>query len=174
MENRVGVRLIAATLVLGLLPAPGVLAIEARIEGLDGNVADNVRHYLEGLDETQYSRTRLEGESRRRTAEAMRVYGYYEPQIEVRLAEGEAPGYVEIAIEPGPRVRIETLDFRLEGDAREDPPFQEAIDAFPLAVGRAPGSCALRQPARETGQPGPGAWLLRVALRRPSHGSATL
>lgn len=135
MENRVGVRLIAATLVLGLLPAPGVLAIEARIDGIEGSVADNIRHYLEGLDETQYSRTRLEGESRRRTAEAMRVYGYYEPQIEVRLAEGEAPEYVELAIEPGPRVRIETLDFRLDGDARQDPPFQEVIDAFPLTVG---------------------------------------
>ncbi|MEQ5802146.1 autotransporter assembly complex family protein [Halomonas sp. H10-9-1] len=137
MENRVGVRLIAATLVLGLLPAPDVLAIEARLQGIEGSVADNVRHYLAGLDETQYSRARLEGEALRRASEAMRVYGYYEPQIEARLAQGEAPESVELVIEPGPRVRIETLDFRLEGDAREDPPFQEAIDAFPLSVGEA-------------------------------------
>lgn len=135
MENRRGVRLIAATLALGTLPVPTAMAIEARIEGLEGDVAKNVSHYLEGLDETQYSRARLEGESRRRAAEAMRVYGYYEPEIEVRLAEGEAPETIDLIITPGARVRIETLDFRLEGDALEDPPFQEAIDAFPLAVG---------------------------------------
>ncbi|MDR5902119.1 autotransporter assembly complex protein TamA [Halomonas icarae] len=135
MENRLVLRLIAATLMLGLLPASTVLAIEARVEGLKGDPAANIRHYLDGLDESQYSRTRLEGESRRRAAEAMRAYGYYEPKIEARLAEGEPPEYVELTIDPGPRVRIETLDFRLEGDAREDPPFQKAIDDFPLAVG---------------------------------------
>lgn len=135
MENRVTGRLAAATLVVGLLVSPGALALEARIEGLEGDVADNVRHYLEGLDAAQYSRARLEGEARRRAAEAMRAYGYYEPTLEVRLAEGEPPEQVTLAITPGPRVRIETLEFRLEGAADEDPPFREAIDAFPLATG---------------------------------------
>ncbi|MFW6346425.1 MAG: autotransporter assembly complex protein TamA [Halomonas sp.] len=135
MENRVGRRLAAASLVAGATASPGALAIEAQVEGLDGDVAANVRHYLEGLDETQYSRTRLEGESRRRAVEAMRAYGYYEPSIEVSLADGEPPERVTLAITPGPRVRIESLDFRLQGDAAEDDPFQEAIDAFPLDEG---------------------------------------
>lgn len=135
MENRVELRLSAATLMLSLLPVSTALAIEARVEGLKGDPAANIRHYLEGVDGSQYSRSRLEGESSRRAAEALRAYGYYEPKIAVRLAEGEAPEYVELTIDPGPRVHIETLDFRLAGDAQQDPLFQEAIDAFPLAVG---------------------------------------
>ncbi len=138
MENRLATRLMAATLLSGLVlltPSGTAWSLAARIEGLADDVANNVRFYLDGLDETQYSRARLEGEARRRTREAMRVYGYYEPEIELRLDDGEPPEFVELVVEPGPRVRIETLDFRLEGEAQDDPPFGEAIDAFPLSVG---------------------------------------
>lgn len=115
--------------------APATQALEARIEGLEGEVAANVQHYLDGLDAEQYSRSRVEGEVQRRTREAMRAYGYYAPEVTLRLDEREPPRHVELVIEPGARVRIESLDFRLAGDAEDDPPFQEAIDAFPLEVG---------------------------------------
>ena len=136
MGDHVGKRLGTATLVavLALMPG-GALALDVRIDGIDGNVAENIRHYLDGLDPEQFSRARVEGEAQRRTREAMRVYGYYEPDIRLRLDDRDPPRHVELAIEPGPRVTIERLSFRLAGDAREDPPFQEAIDAFPLAVG---------------------------------------
>ncbi|MBB3330479.1 translocation and assembly module TamA [Halomonas campaniensis] len=138
MDNHRVTRLGAATLCAGmtLLGMPLMAwALEARLEGLSGDVAENVAFYLDDLDATQFSRARVEGEVQRRTREAMRVYGYYEPVLELTLDDQEPPRYVELAVEPGPRVRIETLSFRLEGDAQGDPPFQEAIDAFPLAVG---------------------------------------
>jgi translocation and assembly module TamA len=118
---------------LGMIPQ--AWAIEARIEGVEGDVADNIRNYLDDLDAEQYSRARLESEIRRNTREAMRVYGYYEPQLELAFPSAEPPSRVDLAIDPGPRVRIEVLDFRLLGDAGDDPPFQEAIDDFPLDVG---------------------------------------
>jgi len=121
---------------MGLLGmSPSVLSIEARIEGIEGDVAANIRQYLDGLDATEYSRSRVESGVQRRTREAMRVYGYYSPQITQQLDDNDPPLFVELAIEPGPRVAIETLDFRLEGDAVEDPPFSDAIDAFPLEIG---------------------------------------
>lgn len=136
MGDHVGKRLGTATLVATLALMPGwALALDVRIDGIDGNVAENIRHYLDGLDPEQFSRARVEGEAQRRTREAMRVYGYYEPDIRLRLDERDPPRHVELAIDPGPRVTIEHLSFRLAGDARDDPPFQEAIDAFPLAVG---------------------------------------
>lgn len=136
MGDHVGKRLGTATLVAALALMPGwALALEVRIDGIGGNVAENIRHYLDGLDPEQFSRARVEGEAQRRTREAMRVYGYYEPDIRLRLDERDPPRHVELVIDPGPRVTIERLSFRLAGDAREDPPFQEAIDAFPLAVG---------------------------------------
>ncbi len=128
--------LIGRCLGIGLLvAAPSTWSIEARIEGVEGDVAANIRQYLEGLDATELSRSRVESGVQRRTREAMRVYGYYSPQIVHQLDESDPPEYVELAVEPGPRVTIETLDFRLEGDAADDPPFEEAVGAFPLEVG---------------------------------------
>lgn len=133
MERRVISRLGAAVLWLGM--AQGALALEARIEGLSGDVADNVRHYVGSLDASQYGRDRLEGEILRRTREAMRVYGYYEPMIELQLDERDPPRQVTLGIEAGSQVRIETLSLNLAGDAERDPPFREVLDAFPLAEG---------------------------------------
>ncbi|NIC04002.1 outer membrane protein assembly factor [Halomonas sp. DX6] len=123
----------AAALCLGM--AHGALALEARIDGLEGDVADNVRYYLGDLDAAQYDRRRLEGEAVRRTREAVRVYGYYEPRIRSRLDEQDPPRYVSLDIDPGPQVIIETLDVRLEGEAASDEPFRDTVDAFPLAEG---------------------------------------
>ncbi|WP_422674130.1 autotransporter assembly complex protein TamA [Billgrantia antri] len=126
-------RMGAAALCLGM--AQGALALEARIDGLEGDVADNVRYYLGDLEAAQYDRRRLEGEVVRRTREAMRVYGYYEPRVRSRLDEEEPPRYVSLSIEPGPQVVIEVLDIRLEGEAADDAPFRDTVDAFPLAEG---------------------------------------
>ncbi|HSP57949.1 MAG TPA: autotransporter assembly complex family protein [Halomonas sp.] len=127
---------IAMCLGIGLLgTAPAAWSIESRIEGIEGDVADNVRQFLAGLDGTELSRSRVESGVQRLSREAMRVFGYYSPQIAHQLDESDPPDFVELAIEPGPRVTIETLDFSLEGDAAEDPPFEEAIEAFPLEIG---------------------------------------
>ncbi|EPC04395.1 hypothetical protein L861_03475 [Litchfieldella anticariensis FP35 = DSM 16096] len=110
------------------------LALEARVEGLTGAPEDNVSNYLEGLDATQYSRSRLEGEVRRRTGEALRVYGYYEPDIVLEFV-GEKPDSVNVTIDPGPRVKISALDIQVRGEAENDSAFRDVLDAFPLAEG---------------------------------------
>nr|WP_240609893.1 autotransporter assembly complex family protein [Halomonas endophytica] len=115
----------------------GALALEARIDGLEGDVADNVRYYLGSLDASQYGRQRLEGEVLRRTREAMRVYGYYEPQVYQQLEDRDPPRHVTLTIEPGSQVVIEVLEIRLEGAAENDPPFRDVVDAFPLSEGDA-------------------------------------
>ncbi|TFH86132.1 outer membrane protein assembly factor [Billgrantia azerbaijanica] len=133
MGRRVISRLGAAALWLGMVP--GALALDARIEGLSGDPADNVRHYLSALEASQYGRARLEGEVRRRAREALRVYGYYEPVIELQFDDRDPPRRVTLAIDSGPQVRIETLALNLTGEAEGDTPFREVLDDFPLAVG---------------------------------------
>lgn len=108
-------------------------AVDADIRGIDGPVETNVDAYLQNIDEERYTDTRLEGEIRQRTQEAMRVFGYYEPDITVDL--NQTP--ITVHIEPGPQVTIEVLSLNIEGDAQDDPPFQEALDAFPLSEGDA-------------------------------------
>jgi len=126
-------RMGAAALCLGM--AHGALALEARIDGVTDPVAENIRHYLSELEAAQYDRRRLEGVVMRRTREAMRVYGYYEPRISPRLDQQEPPRYVELAIDPGPQVTVQVLEVSIEGDAARDEPFRDTVDDLPLQVG---------------------------------------
>ncbi|MGM0692105.1 MAG: autotransporter assembly complex protein TamA [Pseudomonadota bacterium] len=133
MDKRVFTRLGMAAFCLGL--APGAQALEATIEGIDNPLAENVRLYLDGLEAEQFSPERLESEVRRRSGEALRVFGYYSPRIESRFDDPETPTRVTLDISPGEPVRIEVLSLSVTGDAAEDAPFTEAIEAFPLAKG---------------------------------------
>lgn len=132
MEYRTLAPLGVAALSLCLMsPA---LALEARVDGLTGAPASNVENYLDELDAQQYSRGRLEGEVRRRTQEALRAFGYYEPDIAVEF-EGEESSTVNLTIEPGPQVVITALDIRVTGEAESDSAFREVLEGFSLAEG---------------------------------------
>ncbi|EHJ91746.1 hypothetical protein KUC_3303 [Vreelandella boliviensis LC1] len=110
----------------------GAWALEATIAGVSDEVEGNIQAYLQNIDAARYTEVRLEGEIRRRTQEAMRVYGYYEPDITLERATDER---VWLEIEPGPQVEIEILSINVEGDASDDPPFQQAVEDFPLQEG---------------------------------------
>lgn len=110
----------------------GVWAVDATIEGVAEEVDENIQAYLQNVEAQQYTDVRLDGEIRRRTQEAMRVFGYYEPEITLERATEDR---VWLKIEPGPQVKIEILSINIEGDASEDPPFQQAVENFPLAQG---------------------------------------
>jgi translocation and assembly module TamA len=119
-----------------LCAAPLAFGLNASVEGVNDDVKANIEAYLENLEGDEYTETRLKGEVKRRSGEAMRVYGYYEPEITVTVAGKEAKKKaVSVAIKPGERVSIETLAITLEGDAKDDPPFRKAVDDFPLKEG---------------------------------------
>lgn len=128
-------RLVTGLLVAGLVSPGVVLALDANIEGLEGEPAENLETYLDGLDAEQYSPQRLESEVRRLAGESLRVYGYYEPTFELRFDDRDAPEEVTIVVDPGEPVRIERLAFGLAGGAADDQPFQDAIDAYPQEEG---------------------------------------
>ncbi|MDR5874871.1 autotransporter assembly complex family protein [Halomonas sp. CUBES01] len=114
------------------MAAPSAWALSADLEGVDDEVARNIRAYLQNIEEDEYTENRLEGEIRQRTQAAMRVYGYYEPDITIDLPDDGSP---KLTIEPGAQVTIETLDINILGDAADDAPFVDALDRFPLKEG---------------------------------------
>ena len=127
-------RLAASTLFSSLLCiSPSLLAFDISIEGVDEKIKANINAYLDALETDEYTQVRLEGEIRRRVAEAMRPFGYYEPTITLTL-QNDSEG-VNVAIDPGEPVTIEVLSLQLSGDATHDAPFAEAIDSFPLEEG---------------------------------------
>nr|WP_163503282.1 autotransporter assembly complex family protein [Halomonas socia] len=109
-------------------------ALDADVQGISGRPADNIAIYLDGLDAAQYSQSRLESVVRRRSMEALRVYGYYEPQLQLEFA-GDPVERVTVMVEAGPQVVIQSLDFQVRGEARRDETFVDALEAFPLSEG---------------------------------------
>ncbi|MBF8221641.1 outer membrane protein assembly factor [Halomonas sp. 328] len=132
MQRRrvLGAALLAAALTL---PAPA-WALSARISGIEGEAADNIENYLAALDGEQYSPARLESEVRRRAAEALRPFGYYEPEFELSLV-GEPVTRVEIAVTPGPQVVVRRLAISVRGAAGQDAAFEEVLASHGLAEG---------------------------------------
>ncbi|HSH49730.1 MAG TPA: autotransporter assembly complex family protein [Halomonas sp.] len=122
----------AASLALaGLAPLSSALGMKAKVGGVDDAVADNIEVYLKPLKASAYRTERLIAEVQRLTAEAMRPFGYYAPEIAVNIVDNRA----DIDIDPGKPVRIELLDFTLEGEAAEDKTFISALDAYPQEEG---------------------------------------
>lgn len=67
------------------MAAPAVWALSVDLEGVEGEVARNIRAYLQNIEEDEYTESRLEVEIRQRIEAAIRVYGYYEPDISIDL-----------------------------------------------------------------------------------------
>ncbi|PJC85779.1 hypothetical protein CSW98_12020 [Vibrio sp. HA2012] len=92
--------------------------VSLTINGLEGELQDNVDAYLSAFSPEEYStslrfRYRLE----KRIKQALRALGYYHPDILFR-AEGE---HLLLTVTPGSPVIIEQSDIVLEGEISSDP-----------------------------------------------------
>ncbi|GAB2799550.1 autotransporter assembly complex family protein [Halomonas shantousis] len=113
-------------------------ALDAEVRGLSGPAAANVVNYLVELEAAdEPDQTSLDAAVRQRTQEALRAFGYYQPNIETAYPGRFPDDEVIITLSPGPRVHITELDIDIAGDARDDEAFQLALDEFPLSEGDA-------------------------------------
>jgi len=125
----------------GLLPATAVAAVKVEIDGVGGEIEDNIRATLtlvrlgnrDNLSEAAVRRlhARARGEAR----EAMRPFGFYRPRIESRL-ERQGDGWLAtFQIDPGDPVLVSEIDVRLLGEGSTDERLLEVIERSPLRVG---------------------------------------
>lgn len=119
---------------LGVGGASIAQALEVEIEGLDGPAADNVVLYLDAIEPSQYREERLRARVRSQALEAMRVYGYYEPTVNIRF-KGDPIEEAELVITPGARVKITVLELAVTGEAEQDKAFDDVLADPGLAVG---------------------------------------
>jgi len=126
--------LLATCLLLAAAAAYGLdLDIKVDIHGLDGDQETNVRAFLtlerEGLRE---SRVRLlhrqaEGE----ILQALQPFGYFKPRIESSLERTEGGLRAVYRVQPGPRIKLSKVEFRVTGPGRDDPIFATGFDKSP-------------------------------------------
>jgi translocation and assembly module TamA len=142
--KRRGVRRHAAGLLaLLLLPLAGHAADRIRIEvdGVDRNIADNVRAYLtlsryvQRDDLTDAQVRTLANRAVDEAADALRPFGYYEPEVRSRTSRDEPNWVVRLKIRPGTPVTMGAVDVAVEGAGADDPGLRRVIDSSPLKEG---------------------------------------
>lgn len=101
-------------------------SIDLDIQGLDGELKDNVDVYVDAIPERDYQLTRrfqeqLEQEIRK----ALQALGYFNPTIKYEVTDQTSAkdADVTVTIDPGMPVRIKAVDLKISGMAEEDPDF---------------------------------------------------
>ena len=137
--------LLALAGLLYLLPGFALAdRVETEIEGVDGQMLTNVRSYLslyQVRDLENLSVWRIRGMARGAEEEvekALRPFGYYAPDVRVRLDEPETEGdtfRARVRIRPGDPVRIDRVDIRIRGEGEEDRALRRWRSDWPLTEG---------------------------------------
>ena len=136
MMRRIGRRL--ALLVLLWPLAATALELKVELEGVGGELKDNVQAYLDIYQERDdpdllVSRLHyLHARARQQIEQALQPFGYYRSRIDASLSR-EGEGWVaRYRIDPGPAIQVASVDYRVTGAGRDDPVFPRR---FPLQPG---------------------------------------
>ena len=119
-----------------LLPAllsvalPAAAAIKVELRGVEDDVKRNVATFLsveryrerDDIDEDTINRlfNRIDGEVR----EALRPFGYYEPEVRSQLKQQDKGWLIDIDVTPGEPVRVRHVSIEIEGPGADDPAFE--------------------------------------------------
>jgi len=127
--------------ILLLLALPCRADIKIDLHGVDGDAERNVQIFLsvqryrerKDIDADTVNRlfNRIDGEVRN----ALRPFGYYEPQIESRLTQEGSNWRISIDIMPGEPVRVRKFSIEIEGPGADDPLFTAIRDQQALREG---------------------------------------
>lgn len=112
------------------------------IRGVDEAIKANVLVYLsferykQTSDLTADVLERLHDRVEREVRAAMRPFGYYAPTVHSELNNlGRGDWRVTIDIDPGPPIRVERIDVRIQGPGENDPLFTRITSNLPLHPG---------------------------------------
>ncbi|MCB1845729.1 MAG: hypothetical protein KDI09_22350, partial [Halioglobus sp.] len=131
-------RLIARIVVACIVLLPGVAAAQSLtygIEGLDGELARNVRAWLGPEPETPAERQNFVASARERSASALQALGYYRPDIDISVDRSASRWTMRIAVTPGEPVRLREIDLNVSGEATTDEAFAELLASPGFAGG---------------------------------------
>ena len=119
-----GPRLAVLALLLSAVPAAWGGEVRVAIEGVSGDLADQVRHHV---GEPASADPPALASFRRRVPEraqrALEAVGYYGSEVTTRREREGEDVRVVVAIERGRAVTIERIDVLITGPARDDPAF---------------------------------------------------
>ncbi|WP_159322220.1 autotransporter assembly complex protein TamA [Spiribacter roseus] len=127
----------SVALAMMVVSAPGRAAVDLTLTGADGALADNLRAHvdtdvsLESDLAGRFYRDQVR-ESLRDGAEAL---GYYEARFDITLTASPEDWRLDVAVTPGPRVRVRNVEVRITGDGADDRVLAALSERLPLRAG---------------------------------------
>ncbi|KUJ00833.1 autotransporter assembly complex protein TamA [Vibrio sp. MEBiC08052] len=108
--------------------------ISLSIDGLDGDLYDNVEAYLSSVSPNDYAPSlRFQARLEDHISQALQALGYYHPAIRFTFSQADAE--ITVHVDPGPPTRIDSVDIQLLGEARQDEYFQRVVQSSRLKQG---------------------------------------
>jgi translocation and assembly module TamA len=115
--------------------------IRIEIDGVDRAMADNVRSYL-SLTRYVQRQDLSDGQVRRladravdEAADALRPFGYYDPEVRSRTTRDGASWIVRLRIKPGEPVVMRVVRVEVIGQGKDDDQIQGVLTGNPLRSG---------------------------------------
>ncbi|MDH3535666.1 MAG: autotransporter assembly complex protein TamA [Gammaproteobacteria bacterium] len=123
-------------------PVRAQTAVSVDINGIDVTLEQNVRLYL-SIEQQKGNPLMSDGRLRRlhkkandEISQALQPYGFYRPTINSSLEKtGSGEWLASYDIDPGPALKIGTLNFSVSSPMAEDPAFQTLLAENPLRQG---------------------------------------
>ena len=133
---------LAAIVLLLLAPATFANTITYVIKGVQEPLLSNVRAHVEQFALTGNRRIsprrfdQIAGQAEERTREALKPYGYYDPEIETSLTQSSEDRWrLEIRIRRGPPIVVSEVAIEARGGGKDDGWLREWRRAWPLSAG---------------------------------------
>lgn len=135
------IRLLTCLFSVLSMPMKAYAETDLEIEGLDGELEDNVSVYLSSIDEDKYSVSlRFQSRVEDNITQALKALGYYNPtiafSIEGDMNNPEADKTLVVNVDAGPPVVIYESDIVINGEAATDLDFLNAVDQSKLNLGQ--------------------------------------
>jgi translocation and assembly module TamA len=145
--------------------AKAAAPFELVVEGVEGEARQNVETALsppEGLSREgevdDLLLARFQEEIPQTVREALEPFGYYHPRVQIATERLPEQLRLRITVDPGPPIRVESVQVTLRGPGSEDPKLKEDLPEFPLQAEEVlrqdryeEGKIALQDAARESG-----------------------
>jgi len=135
---------LAVCLLAAFAAAPAHAAgVNVEVRGVDETLRANVLAYLSfqryqkgGVDLNADMIERLHNRVEREVQEALRPYGYYEPQVSSTVNDlGKGEWRVVVDIRPGRPVLVASIEVKVTGPGASDPLFRRILERPPLKSG---------------------------------------
>ncbi len=122
------------------VPAADLLPIQVQVSGVKGDQLKNVRLHLtivqrekEKLGDSEVRE--LHGKVQKEVENALAPFGFYKPVVWSELKREDNHWLATYRIDPGPPLRIDSLDVQVTGEGRNDPRFTSVLATLHLRKG---------------------------------------